>query len=194
MRVAIYARCSTLEQDPQIQVAELRRYCEARGWIIAETIVDHGASGANDQRVGLKRLLGLTRGRQVDAIVVVKLDRLARSLRHLVSILDEFQSLGVTFISTKDQIDMGTAAGRLMMHLISAMAEFELSLIRERTKCGLEFARSQGRVGGRPKVANIAEILRLRRKGLSCRKIAAKLAISKSTVASILATVQKTPA
>lgn len=141
-RVLIYARVSTSEQNPQIQIAELKRYCEARQWILIDEITDLGFTGANDKRPGLQKLLMLARSRQIDVVVVVKLDRLFRSLKHLVSTLHEFTELGVEFISIKDQIDMTTAAGRLMVHMLAAFSEFEKSLIVERTIAGINRKRS----------------------------------------------------
>lgn len=103
---------------------ELASFCDARNWHILEEIVDHGYSGGTDQRPGLKQLLTLVHARKVDIILVTKLDRIARSLKHLVAMLDEFQELGVQFVSIHDQIDLTTPAGRLMLHIIASFAEF----------------------------------------------------------------------
>src|SRR5882757_6013047 len=95
LRVAIYARCSTSHHDqkPEVQIQELKRYCSARDWKITEEIIDHGFSGGTDQRPGLKQLMALVHSRKVDVVVVTKLDRMARSLKHLVTVLDELNSL-----------------------------------------------------------------------------------------------------
>jgi DNA invertase Pin-like site-specific DNA recombinase len=181
--VLIYSRVSTeRDQSPEAQVSELRRYCGARGWEIVEEVTDHGYSGGTDQRPGLKRLLVLARSRKIDRIVVTKLDRLARSLKHLVSLLDEFTTLGIHFISIHDQIDLSTASGRLMLHIVAAFAEFERALIRERTVLGLIHARSKGVVLGRPKTRDDETIKALRKKGLSYAGIQKRLRISKGAV------------
>jgi DNA invertase Pin-like site-specific DNA recombinase len=179
-----YSRVSTSDkgQNPEVQAAELRRYCTARGWEIAEEIVDHGFSGGTDQRPGLKRLMTLVRARKVDVVVVTKLDRFARSLKHLVAALDEFKALEVLFVSVADQIDLTTASGRLMLHLLAAFAEFERGLVRERTMAGLDFARSQGKVLGRPKARDDAAIIALRARGRSFSQIQKELGVSKGAV------------
>ncbi|MGK5085224.1 recombinase family protein [Bdellovibrionota bacterium FG-1] len=186
LTVATYSRCSTADkgQNPEVQVHELRRYCEARGWLITEEIIDHGYSGGSgaDQRPGLRKLMALVRARQVDGVVVVKMDRFFRSLKNLVTTLDEFQSLGVTFTATQDQIDMSSASGRLMLHLIGAFSEFEKSLLRERTMLGLDHARRSGKTLGRPKRRDDKAIADLRSQGLSIRQIALALGVSTTAV------------
>jgi DNA invertase Pin-like site-specific DNA recombinase len=184
LRAATYSRVSTSDkgQNPEVQAAELRRYTAARGWTLAEEIIDHGFSGGTDQRPGLKRLMALIRAREVDVIVVTKLDRFARSLKHLVSALDEFTALGVLFVSVGDQIDLTTASGRLMLHLLAAFAEFERALIRERTLMGLAHAKSCGKVLGRPKTRDDDAILRLRAEGLSYSQIQKRLGISRPAI------------
>ena len=169
-------------QKPEIQTAELRRYCTAREWAVTEEIIDHGYSGGTDQRPGLKRLMTLVRTRKVDVVVVTKLDRMARSLKHLVAMLDELNTLGVMFVSVTDQIDLSTASGRLMIHLLGSFAEFERALIRERTMSGLAFARSQGKRLGRPSNRPDVEILRLRAEGATYTEIQRKLGISRPSV------------
>lgn len=151
VRVLTYSRVSTeRDQDPQAQRTELAQYCQARSWQVIEEIIDHGYSSGTDNRPGLKRLLTLVRARKVDVVIVTKLDRIARSLKHLVGMLDELQELGIQFVSIHDQIDLTTASGRLMVHVIAAFSEFERALIRERTTLGLAYARSQGKQLGRP--------------------------------------------
>lgn len=195
MRVATYSRVSTeRDQDPTAQRLELRAYSEARGWSVVEEIVDQGYSGGTDQRPGLKRLMAMVRAKEVDVVLVTKLDRIARSLKALVAMLDEFSALGVQFISLRDQIDMGSASGRLMVHIIGAFAEFERCLISERTKAGLAHVRASGVKLGRPAATSDAHILALRAKGKSYRAIAAELGCSTATVRKALrAHVSKTP-
>ena len=196
MKAVTYSRVSTSDkgQNPEVQRDELRRFCLARGWEITIEVVDHGFSGGTDQRPGLKQLLTLVRARRVDVVVVTKLDRLARSLRHLVTLLDEFTVLGVQFVSIHDQIDLTTASGRLMLHIIAAFAEFERSLIRERTLLGLAHALRQGKKLGRPRTRDDQAILRLHANGLALREIARQLHTSLGAVQrAIKSSVSNTP-
>src|SRR5258706_16316692 len=146
MRAALYARVSTSDkgQDPEVQLRELREYCQRRGFTITGEYVDIGVSGSKDSRPQLNRLLAAAHRRQCDAVLVWKLDRFGRSLKHLVNALAEFESLGVAFISLKESLDLTTPAGRLMFGVIAAMAEFERDLIRERVKAGIAYRRSKG--------------------------------------------------
>jgi len=188
--VAIYARVSTSHHDqkPEVQINELRRFCDARSWVIGYELVDHGYSGASDNRPELKKLLSLARSREIDGVVVVRLDRLFRSLKHLVTSLDEFQALGITFVATRDNIDYSTPQGRMFVQILGSLAEFEKSLLRERTLAGLEHARAVGKKLGRPKANDYEEIIRLREKGLSYGAIQRKLGASKGTVCRALKT------
>jgi DNA invertase Pin-like site-specific DNA recombinase len=192
-RVAIYARVSTSrDQKPEVQIDELRRYCQARGWEVVGEIVDRGYSGKTDQRPGFKELMVLARTRKIDIVVVVKLDRLFRSLKHIVLTTQEFKDLGVQFVSLRDQIDMTTSAGQLMLHLLAAMAEFELSLGRERTMAGLDHARSKGKRLGRPPTSNVEGIKNLRTAGMSFRNIMKELGCSMGAVNRALGGAPKT--
>lgn len=183
-RVVTYSRCSTdhHDQNPQVQVHEMRRYCASRGWIIVEEIIDHGYSGGNPNRPGLKRLMSMVHTKQIDGVVVLNLSRLFRSLKHLVVTLEEFLELGVTFVSIKEQVDYSTAAGRLFIGVIGSLNEFTRELIRENTILGLKHARNQGKILGRPKMRNDEAILSLRSKGMSYTEIQNELKISRSAV------------
>src|SRR5579862_3921005 len=150
MKAAIYARVSTLDQEPENQLAELRRYVEARGWTATE-YVDHGVSGAKERRPALDRLLADAKRRRFDVLVCWRLDRLGRNVKHLISLLDDLQALGVAFVSLAEGIDATTPAGKLQMHILGAIAEFERERIRERVMAGLQRARMQGRRLGRPR-------------------------------------------
>ena len=182
--VATYSRVSTNDkgQNPDIQVKELHRYCAARGWIIAHEIVDHGYSGGTDDRPGLKKLLKLVNARQVDAVVVVKLDRLFRSLKHLVTTLDQWQAMGIMFCATADAVDYTTPSGRLFAQILGCLGEFEKSLLRERTMMGIAYARSTGKVLGRPKKCDDHAILKLRSEGLSYTEIQKQLGVSRPSI------------
>lgn len=183
LKVATYSRVSTnkREQKPEVQVGELKRYCKARGFKVTHEIVDR-ASGGGDDRPGLKRLLQLVRAREVDAVVVVKLDRLFRSLKHLVNTLSEFEALGVKFIATRDQVDLTTPAGRMFVQILGSLAEFERELIRERIMLGLDHARSQGKRLGRPKKNDYEAVRELRSQGMSYQQIERTLSLSSGSV------------
>ena len=140
MKSAIYARVSTLDQEPENQLAEVRRYVKTRGWTAVE-YVDRGVSGAKDKRPALDRLLADAKRRRFDVLVCWRLDRLGRNLRHLITLLDELQALGVAFVSLAEGIDATTPAGKLQMHILGAIAEFERERIRERVMAGLQRAR-----------------------------------------------------
>src|SRR5688500_6016982 len=150
MRAAIYARVSTVEQEPENQLQELRRYVEARGWTGTE-FVDRGVSGAKDKRPALDALLKDAKRRRFDVLVCWRLDRLGRNLRHLVTMLEDLQSVGVMFVSLGEGIDCTTPAGKLQLHILAALAEFERERIRERVMAGLQRARGQGKRLGRPR-------------------------------------------
>src|SRR6516165_9705220 len=159
MRVAIYARVSTLDQEPENQLAELRRYVEARGWTAVE-YVDHGVSGSKESRPALDALVRDAKRRRFDVLVCWRLDRLGRNLKHLITLLEELQSLGVAFVSLAEGIDATTPAGKLQMHILGAIAEFERARIAERVRAGLQRARSQGKRLGRPRAPVPAERVR----------------------------------
>jgi DNA invertase Pin-like site-specific DNA recombinase len=171
-----YARVSTKRQSflPQ------REPLKAAG---AEVITTERASGTLTDRPKLDSLLN--RLKPGDKLVVVSLDRLGRSLQHLIAVIDDLNDRGVEFQSLREQIDTATAGGRLQMQIFGALAEFEASLISERTKAGLAAAREAGRVGGRPRAMDLAKIeaaLALRAQGHSFGQIAEALGVSKTTV------------
>ena len=180
MKAALYARVSTLDQEPENQLAELRRYAAARGWETSE-YVDHGVSGSEDRRKALDALVQDVRRRRVDVVVCWRLDRLGRGLRHLVSLLDEFHALGVAFVSLAEGIDATTPAGRLQMHVLGAIAEFERARIAERVKAGLARARANGTRLGTPKAVVPTEQL-TEVAHLSTREAAERLGVSMTTV------------
>lgn len=194
LRVATYSRVSTSHhnQDPEIQVYELRRYCEARDWEVTHEIVDHGYSGGTAVRPGLKELQELVKLRKIDAVVVVKLDRLFRSLRHLVVTLEDWEALGVKFVSVKDAVDWTTPAGRFFVQVLGSLAELEKSILVERTMMGLDHARRKGKKLGRPKSDHLA-IQELRAKGKSYSQIQTELGVGRATISRALNTVPKTP-
>lgn len=179
MRAAIYARVSTVDQEPLNQLLELRRYAEARGWSTVE-YVDHGVSGFRDRRTALDELLAAARRRKFDVVLCAKLDRLGRNLRHLILLLEELQALGVGFVSLGEGIDATTPAGKLQVHILGAIAEFERSRIVERVHSGIARAKAQGTRFGRPQKA-IPEATLAPVRGLSVRDAAKRLGVSPAT-------------
>jgi len=185
MRVGIYARVSTTGkgQDTDMQLRELREYARQRGWDIAGEYTDEGVSGSKDSRPELNRLMADAKARKLDTILVWKLDRFGRSLKHLVCALAELEAVGVAFVSLRDGFDLTTPAGRLMFGVVAAMAEFERDLIRERVKAGIANAKSKGRrVGRKPVAIDFAALTALRSEGRTIRDIAATLGCSPSLV------------
>ena len=152
LRAAMYARVSTHDQEVENQLGELRRFVEVRGWSATE-YVDRGVSGAKDRRPALDRVVADARRRRFDVLICWRLDRLGRNLRHLVTLLDDLQALGVAFVSLGEGIDCTTPAGRLQLHVLAALAEFERGRIQERVRAGLARARRQGTRLGRPVAA-----------------------------------------
>jgi DNA invertase Pin-like site-specific DNA recombinase len=183
MRIGIYARVSTKDQSCELQVRDLRAYCAARGFDLVREYVDVGQSGAKDSRPELNKLMDDARKRQFDAVVCWRFDRFARSTKHLLSALEEFRSLGIQFISYQENIDTSSALGQALFTIVSAVAQLERDLIRERVSAGIRNARVNGRRVGRPRVeADLDEIRRLRAAGHSFRKIAVKVGIGEATV------------
>jgi DNA invertase Pin-like site-specific DNA recombinase len=186
---AVYARVSTRDkgQDPEMQLTELRDFAAKRGWQLAGEFVDVGVSGSKDSRPQLDAMMRLAKARKLDVIAVWKLDRFGRSLRHLVDALEELKAVGCAFVSLHDNLDLTTPAGRMMFHVIGAMAEFEHELIRERVRAGLAHARSKGQALGRPKIRRDrdkdAKVIRqMRADGESYGEIADALGRSKADV------------
>jgi DNA invertase Pin-like site-specific DNA recombinase len=182
-RIALYARVSTSNghQDPEMQLRELREYAEHRGLSIVGEYIDR-ITGSKDSRPSLNRLMADAGQRKFDAVLVWKLDRFGRSLRHLVNALAELEALGLTFISLRDNLDLSTPSGRLMFQIIGAMAEFERSLIQERVKAGLRNARAKGRRLGRPRAdVDESKVEALRASGASWRAVAEKLGVGVGT-------------
>lgn len=169
LRVAIYGRVSTLHgQDVGLQLSELREYASRRDCLVVEEFVDKGVSGSKDSRPALNRLISAAKQRRFDAVLVWKLDRLGRSLRHLVNTLADLEGLGISFVSLRDNLDLTTPSGRLMFQIIGAMAEFERALTVERVKAGIQHARSKGTRLGRPRrELDVMRIKTLRDAGLS---------------------------
>src|SRR6266851_10329259 len=175
-RAAIYVRVSTAEQETDLQEHELKEYCERRGWSYV-VYRDRGQSGVKNDRPALTAMTNDLRSRKIDVIVVWALDRLARSLKQLLSIAEECRAVGVDLVSLKQNVDTTLPAGRLTFQVLGAVAEFEREMLRERVKAGMAQARRSGRHIGRPALRRlhpdeIGRMRVLRSKGMNIRKLA----------------------
>jgi DNA invertase Pin-like site-specific DNA recombinase len=183
VRVGLYCRVSTTGQTAENQLLALRAFAGARGWTVTE-YVDQGVSGVREKRPALDALLAAARTRKVDVVACVKLDRLARSVSHLVSLARELEALGVDLVVLDQAIDTTTPSGRLLFHVLASISEFERDLIRDRVLAGLKRARAHGRRGGRPRVRfDVARAQRLLAEGQSARAVAKLLGVSRMTLA-----------
>ena len=178
-RAAIYARVSSRDQDLNTQLHQLRRYVTVRRWTAVE-YVDTGGPGGTDHRPALDRLLRDAAQGQVDVLVCARLDRLGRTLRHLVALLDGLQEIGVPFVSVYEGIDGTTPVGRVQLHVLAALAEFERARIAETVAAGLARARTHGQRLGRPQKV-VSETVLAPVRGLSVREAARRLGVSPST-------------
>ncbi len=179
---ALYARVSTLDQNCEVQLEDLRRYAGKRFAHYCE-YTDAGVSGTQRHRPQLDALMRDARRRLFDVVLVWKFDRFARSLKHLIESLDEFSALGIDFISLTEGIDTTTPAGQLLFHIVGAVAQFERDLIVERVRAGMAHARAMGKRIGRPRAAvDVEAVSKLRLEGRSLREIARTLDVPVSRV------------
>ena len=188
MRAGLYARVSTHDQQTLgLQSESMSAYLKDRGWELARQIKDVG-SGSKD-RLGRESLLKAARRREVDVIVVWRLDRWGRSVADLMTTLRELTDLGVGFVSLTEALDLTTPTGHAMAGLLAVFAEFEREILRERVRAGIAQARREGRPHGRPRTASLkaAEIHRLRAERASHSEIARRLGIGRTSVRRILA-------
>lgn len=179
-KVALYARVSTheKEQDPENQLIKLRDFVEKREWAVYGEYIDI-RSGAQSSRPELDRMLNAAKAHWFDAIVIVRIDRLGRSVRNLHNLLAELQHSGIALICTDQEIDTSSPTGKLLFTVLGAVSELELDLIRDRTKDGLARARAQGKRLGRPPFPiSTEEIITLRESGMSLRMIAGRVGMS----------------
>jgi putative DNA-invertase from lambdoid prophage Rac len=186
-RAGLYTRVSTSDQQTiPLQTRALREYAARRGWNIAMQVKEVG-SGAS-QRQQREELLDAARRREIDVVLVWRLDRWGRSVADLLATLQELQHLGVGFVSLTEALDLTTPAGRAMAALLAVFAEFEREILRERVRAGLAHARQNGRRLGRPPTAarHTAEIRKLYRAGVSKSEIARRLQIGRTSVRRIL--------
>lgn len=187
-RVGLYARVSTNDQQTlPMQSRALREYAARRGWTIAVQVREVGSGAA--QREARERLMQAARRREIDGVLVWRLDRWGRSVTDLLATLQELEHLGVGFVSLTEALDLTTPAGRAMAALLAVFAEFEKEVLRERTRAGLAHARQNGKRLGRPATAAVhtAEIRKLHRAGVNKSEIARRFQIGRTSVRRILA-------
>jgi len=176
--VAIYCRVSTDEQSLDAQLLDLRQFCKARGWEDPQEFVDHGISGVKTSRPGWNACYDAVKKRKVRVLVVHALDRIGRSLHHLVRLINYFAENNLTLISYRENIDLSTAAGRMLAGIFSVLAEYERSIISERTKAGLRAAKAKGkRVGNRKRYFDTERAAELRGRGWGQIRIARELGV-----------------
>lgn len=175
--VAIYARVSTSDQTLDSQLRDLREYCRQRGWQATEYL-DHGVSGAKDSRPGWNTCWDAIEKRKHTVLLVHALDRVGRSLPHLVKIISHMSSRGLTLVSYRENIDLSTASGRMLAGIFSVLAEYERSIISERTKAGMRAAKARGsRIGNPMQVFDLKRATELREAGWGQVRIARELGV-----------------
>jgi DNA invertase Pin-like site-specific DNA recombinase len=203
MKVALYARVSTSDkdQDPATQLLPLWDFCTAQGWEVYREYVDQAPANDLAHRIQWRQLLDDAAKRRFSVVLVFKLDRAFRSVKHMHDTLAAWELVGVNFRSLREQFGTSTALGRLLLNLLASLAEFELELIRERVKAGMERARRQGRKIGRPKVTDrkgftkrFGDILeRLLKGDISRRQAAKELNIGYATLKRLLDSYDRDP-
>jgi DNA invertase Pin-like site-specific DNA recombinase len=187
-RVAFYVRVSTMDQNPETQLRELREYAERRGLTAREhEYVDHGVGGTKARRPALDRMLGDARRRRFDVLLVWSCDRLARSTKHFLQVLDELDSCGVQFISLREAFDTKGALGRAFLGIVAVLGEMERALLIERVRSGMARARAEGRQIGRARLdLNRKQVIQDRRSGMSLTQVAKRHNISRASVCRLI--------
>jgi DNA invertase Pin-like site-specific DNA recombinase len=193
MKVGIYARVSTMDQNPENQAIELRRYAESRKWEIFEDRIftDHGVGGrkGEDKRPALKEFMDAARRHRFNVVLVWEYSRIARSSMHLLELMNNFRLWNMDFVSIQQNVDTTTAMGRLVYTFLAGLAEYEVEQGRERTLLGLARARSEGKILGRPRVTITIETVKLRAMAPdrpSVRTLAKIFGVSKSWISNAL--------
>ena len=182
-RAAIYGRVSTTDQRVESQLYQLRELAATRGFEVVEEYIDRGFSGAKARRPGLDSLMADARRRKFNVVLVAAFDRVARSTRHFLQLLDELEDLNIEFISAREAIDTTGAMGRLFVTLIGSIAELERSLIAERIRQGMHRAKLEGqRLGRQPLDVDHDALVADRLSGMSLTKTAKKYGVSRASV------------
>ena len=182
-KVAIYVRVSTSGQTVENQERELLAHCQRQGWQVFKVYRDEGFSGAVAERPALKEMMAAARQGRFDLVACWKIDRIARSISHLIEVLSELKGLGIGFISLTEAINTGTAQGRMLCSFLGAIGEFERELTIERVRSGMARAKAAGVRIGRPRVGfDVNEALRLKRAGFSWAQISTELGASSATI------------
>ena len=191
--VVAYLRVSTDEQNTGSQLDAIRRYCDNQSWTLKQIYEDKGISGAVDDRPALNELKKDCMTGKFQAVIVFRFDRMARSTSHLLECLQLFNRYKVDFVSVSEGIDTSTAVGKMTFTFISAISEFERTIIRERVKAGVARAQAEGKHCGRPhKGFDMVEVMNLNRQGWSLRRIAQKQGVSYVTIYRTIKGVTKT--
>jgi DNA invertase Pin-like site-specific DNA recombinase len=196
-RVAFYVRVSTMDQNPETQLRELREYAERRGLTVAREheYVDHGVGGTKARRPALDRMLGDARRRRFDVLLVWSCDRLARSTKHFLQVLDELDSCGVQFVSLREAFDTSGALGRAFLGIVAVLGEMERALLIERVRSGMARARAEGRQIGRARLdVNRQQVIQDRLSGMSLTQVAKKHCISRASVCRLMKEAKCDPA
>ena len=194
MRAALYARVSTDGQSTENQLRELRAIAKRMKWTVVEEYIDHGISGSKsrDQRPAFDKLLKAATRREFDIVMSWSVDRLGRSLQHLVGFLVEINAMGIGLYLHQQGIDTTTPTGKSMFQTCGVFAEFERAMIQERVKAGLKRARANGKTLGRPRIGAAIErtIARDRRNGKGIHAIAKEVGVGTGTVQRVIATMR----
>ncbi|MGA8086910.1 MAG: recombinase family protein [Terracidiphilus sp.] len=185
-RAVLYMRVSTVDQHPETQLHDLRQMATQRGYQIVQEYTDR-ISGTKAKRPGLDQMMTDARRGRFDVVLVWACDRIARSTRHFLAVLDDLNRTGVEFVSFRENIDTGGPLGRAIVIIIAAIAELERSLIVERVRAGMRRARLEGqRIGRTPLILDSAAIQQDRQRGLSIRQIAKGHSVSTATIQRVL--------
>ena len=184
MKIALYTRVSTHDQSVEMQLSDLRRYCEERKFKVSKEYNDEGISGVKDKRPALDDLMADARKRKFDTVLCWRFDRFARSTKHLITALEEFKHLGIEFISYQENIDTSSPLGKAIFTIVSAIAELERNIIVERVKAGIRRAKENGKKLGRPKRLNlnVEDLQKMRDQGLSFKKIGERVNACPATI------------
>jgi len=182
-KCAVYARVSTLEQHVETQLYDLRQLAQNRGFEVVAEYTDHGVSGAKARRPGLDTLMADARKRKFSVVLVAAFDRVARSTKHFLQVIDEFDSLGIEFVSRRENVDTSGPMGRIFLTLIGSIAELEADLIKERIRAGMRRRRLEGyRLGRQPLDVDHENLVGDRLNGMSLTQTALKYGVSRASV------------